>query len=151
MKTLGNFIWHIPFLGFVNAIIVYLLGLVLSATVIASPIGLGLLEYGIFLLWPSGNAMINKKSLGIEQNSAWEKYSKFIMVLYFPIGLALFLIALVQVLALFTSIIGIPVAMVLFKSLGVYLNPIDKKCVHQDVADALANRKAKDAVTAALN
>ena len=151
MRTLGNILWHIPFLGFVSAITVYLLGLILTATVVASPIGLGLLEFGIFLLWPFGNAMVNKKSLDIEQNSAWETYSKFVMILYFPIGLALFVITICQVIVLFLSIIGIPVALVIARSLGTYFNPINKKCVHHAVAEALANRKAKDAMTAALN
>jgi len=63
MKTLGNILWHIPFLGFINAIFVYVIGLILTATVIAAPIGLGLMEFGKFLFWPFGHAMISKKEL----------------------------------------------------------------------------------------
>ena len=61
MKTLGNILWHIPFFGFVSAILVYLLGLLLTILVVTAPIGLGLMELGKFLFWPFGNAMISKK------------------------------------------------------------------------------------------
>lgn len=129
MKTLGNIIWHIPFLGFVNAILVYLLGLILTATVVAAPVGLGLMEYGKFLFWPFGNKMIDKKHLDVDQNAVWETYSAIIMVVYFPFGLILAILAIIQVVGLFLSIIGIPAALVVAKSLGTYLNPVNKKCV----------------------
>ncbi|MCW5775741.1 MAG: YccF domain-containing protein [Phycisphaeraceae bacterium] len=41
MRTLGNILWHFPFFGFVNAIIVYFFGLLLTITVVAAPIGSG--------------------------------------------------------------------------------------------------------------
>ena len=34
---------------------------------IAAPIGVGLMEFGKFLFWPFGNAMISKKELSVEQ------------------------------------------------------------------------------------
>lgn len=146
MRTLGNIIWHIPFLGFVNAMIVYLLGLILTATVIAAPIGLGLMEYGKFLFWPFGHAMISKKELNVEQNQAWKTYSTIVMVLYFPFGLLLAILATFQVVGLFISLIGIPAALVIAKSLGTYLNPVNKKCVHYAVADELERKKAQEAI-----
>jgi len=141
MKTLGNILWHIPFLGFINAIVVYLFGLFLTVTVIASPIGLGLMEYGKFLLLPFGNAMVSKSELNVEQNPAWKTYSTIIMILYLPFGLIFTVIAIFQVAALFMTIIGIPVALVIAKSLGTYLNPVNKKCVHSAVVDELERRK----------
>jgi uncharacterized membrane protein YccF (DUF307 family) len=143
MKTLGNILWHFPFFGFVNAIVVYLLGLILTATVIAAPIGLGLIEFGKFLFAPFGHAMISKSDLNVEQNSAWKAYSTIVMIIYFPFGLILALLAVFQVAALFITIFGIPVALVVAKSLGTYLNPVNKKCVHSAVVDELESRKAK--------
>jgi uncharacterized membrane protein YccF (DUF307 family) len=35
------------------------------------------------------------------------------------------------------SIVGIPVALVLAKSVGTYFNPVNKKCVPQEVADEI--------------
>lgn len=143
MKTLGNILWHFPFFGFVNATVVYLLGLILTATVIAAPIGLGLMEFGKFLFAPFGHAMISKSDLNVEQNPAWKTYSTIVMIIYFPFGLMLALLAVFQVAALFITIIGIPVALVVAKSLGTYLNPVNKKCVHSAVVDELESRKAK--------
>jgi len=149
MKTLGNILWHIPFLGFVNAIVVYVLGLILTATVIAAPIGLGLMEFGKFLFWPFGNAMISKKELNAEQNPAWKTYSTIVMVLYFPFGLILAIFAVFQVVGLFISLIGIPAALVVAKSLGTYLNPVNKKCMSSAVADEIERKKAQEAVSKA--
>ncbi len=149
MKTLGNILWHIPFLGFVNAIVVYVLGLLLTVTVVAAPIGLGLMEFGKFLFWPFGNAMISKKELNVEQSKAWKTYSTIVMVLYFPFGLILAVLGAFQVAGLFISLVGIPAALVVAKSLGTYLNPVNKKCVHSAVADELEKKKAQEAISKA--
>ena len=143
MKTLGNIIWHFPFLGFVNAILVYLFGLILTGTVVAAPIGLGLMEYGKFLFWPFGHQMVDKKDLNIQQNKAWKAYSTIVMILYYPFGLVMALFAIVQVVGLFMSLVGIPAALVIAKSLGTYLNPVNKKCVHSAVADEIDKKKAE--------
>jgi uncharacterized membrane protein YccF (DUF307 family) len=142
MKTLGNILWYFPFLGFIDAIAVYLLGLILTATVIAAPIGLGLMEFGKFLFAPFGHAMVSKSDLNIEQNQLWKAYSTIIMFIYLPFGLILAALAVVQVFFLFISIIGIPVALVVAKSLGTFLNPVNKKCVRSAVADALRGKAA---------
>jgi len=146
MKILGNILWHIPFLGFISAIIVYVLGIILTATVVAAPIGLGLMEFGKFLFRPFGYAMVSKKEMNIEQNPAWKTYSTIVMVLYFPFGLILAIFAVFQVVGLFISLIGIPAALVVAKSLGTYLNPVNKKCVNSAVADELERRKAQEAI-----
>lgn len=146
MKTLGNIIWHFPFFGFITATLVYLFGLLLTITVIAAPIGLGLMELGKFLFWPFGNAMVSKNDLNIEQNKAWKAYSTVVMIIYFPFGLIFTIISVFQVIGLFISIIGIPAAMVVAKSLGTYLNPVNKKCVHSAVNEELERRKTQSQI-----
>ncbi len=143
MKTLGNILWHFPFFGFVSAILVYLLGLIFTVTVVAAPIGLGLMEYGKFLFAPFGHEMISKSDLNVKQNLLWKAYSSLVMLIYFPLGLMLALIAVFQIVAQFVTIINIPVALVIAKSLGTYLNPVNKICVHSAVAEDIERRKAK--------
>ncbi len=143
MKTFANILWHFPFFGFINAISVYILGLILTATVVAAPIGLGLMEYGKFLFAPFGHAMVNKSELNVQQNKAWKTYSTVIMILYLPCGIFLAMVAVVQVGLLFMTIIGIPIALVLAKSIGTYFNPVNKKCVHQAVSNELESRKGQ--------
>lgn len=151
MKTLGNILWHFPFFGFVSAIFVYVLGLILTATVIAAPIGLGLMEFGRFLFLPFGHAMVNKSTLNIEQNRAWKTYSTIVMILYFPIGVVMSVVLAIQVAALFISIVGIPAAIVLARSLATCFNPVNKKCVSQAVADEFDKRKAEAEVRRYVN
>jgi uncharacterized membrane protein YccF (DUF307 family) len=143
VKTLGNILWHFPFFGFISAAIVYLWGLLFTATVVAAPVGLGLMEFGKFLFAPFGHAMISKADLNIEQNKAWKTYSTIVTILWFPVGLFFASIAILQVFFLCMTIVGIPVALVIAKSLGTYFNPVNKKCVNSAVATELERRKGQ--------
>jgi uncharacterized membrane protein YccF (DUF307 family) len=73
MRTLGNILWHFPFLGFLSAIFTMLLGLILTRTVMGAPIGLGLMEYGKFLFARFTHAMVSKLQLNVPQkeNILW--------------------------------------------------------------------------------
>ena len=146
MRLFANIIWHFPFFGFVSATLVYLLGLLLTLTVIAAPIGLGLMELGKLLFAPFGKTMIKAGDLNIQQNKAWKAYSTIIMVLYLPFGILLAIMAILQIGMLFLTIIGIPVAIVVAKSLTTYLNPVGKKCVSSAVATELERKKAEQFV-----
>jgi uncharacterized membrane protein YccF (DUF307 family) len=146
MRNLGNILWHFPFFGFVTATFTWLLGGLLTLTVIAAPVGLGLMEYGKLLFWPFGNAMVSKSQLNTEQNKAWKTYSTIVTILYFPFGLFFTICAIFQVIALCLSIIGIPAAMVIAKSLSTFLNPVNKKCVPSAVVGELERRKAHEQV-----
>jgi len=147
MRLLGNILWHIPFLGFVDAIIVYLLGLLLTITVVAAPLGLGLMEYGKFLFAPFSYAMISKSDLNIEQNALWQGYSFIIMLIYLPVGLILAIVGIFQAIGLALTIVGIPVALVVVKSLGTYLNPVNKKCVPVSVVEEIDRKRAQDEIS----
>lgn len=142
MRTLGNILWHFPFFGFLTAAFYWLLGLLLTLLILPAPIGLGLMEFGKFLLAPFGHAMVSKKELKVEQNPAWQAYSTVIMILYLPFGLVFVVLNAIQVFLFCWSIVGIPVALVIAKSLGTVLNPVDKLCVPSAVADELVRRKA---------
>jgi uncharacterized membrane protein YccF (DUF307 family) len=146
MKTLANVLWHIPFLGFISASLTYLLGILLTLTVVASPIGLGLMEFGKFLFFPFGNAMVSGSILGKKQNVIWKTYSTIIMILYFPLGIILTIIGILQIIGLCITIIGIPLALVVAKSLGTYLNPVNKKCLNNYVIDVIQIKNAQNYV-----
>ncbi len=63
MRTLGNILWHVPFLGFLSALATFLLGGLLVITIIGAPIGLGLIQLSEFLLTPFSKSMIDKEDL----------------------------------------------------------------------------------------
>lgn len=143
MRALGNVLWHFPFFGFVIAAVTYLLGLLLTITVIAAPIGLGVMELGKFMFLPFGRALVKKSDIVESRSIAWQTYSTVIMILYLPFGVLLSVVAALQVIGLCITIIGIPVGIVVAKSIGTYFNPVGKKCVSQAVADELERRKAQ--------
>ncbi len=142
MRTLGNIIWHFPFLGFIDAFLTFLIGGLLVITIVGSPIGLGLIQLSKFLLTPFSASMIDKHDLKPDQNKLWRAYGCIVRVIYFPIGLILALIVICKIVGLFISIIGIPVALVLAKSLGTFFNPVNKVCVPVEVREEVNRRKA---------
>lgn len=132
MRTLANIIWHIPFLGFVTAFWTFIVGGILTLTIVAAPIGLGLIQLSQFLLTPFSRKMVSRNTLNRRQNRLWQAYGIIVSILYFPIGLVLAIITICQIVGLFFSIVGIPVAIVLAKSLGTFFSPVNKVCVPQN-------------------
>lgn len=126
-----------------TAFATFIIGGLFTITVIGAPIGLGLIQLSKFLLTPFSSAMISRDDLQVEQNKAWKYFSLVIRILYFPFGLILATINIIQVGLLFISIVGIPVAMVLAKSVGTYFNPVNKKCVPMAVKEELDQRRAR--------
>jgi uncharacterized membrane protein YccF (DUF307 family) len=146
MRTVGNILWHFPFFGFLVAAVTFLVGVIFVATVVAAPLGLGLIEFSKFLMAPFSYAMVTKKDLEIEQNKAWEAWSLVITILYFPLGLIAVAFNVIRIAMLCLTIIGIPIAIVAAKSLGTYLNPVNKKCVPVAVALELDRRRDRAVV-----
>lgn len=146
MRTLANILWHIPFLGFLSALATFLIGILLVLTVVAAPIGLGLIQLSKFLLTPFSSEMINKKDVKANQNKLWLAYGFIVRILYFPIGLVLTVVTVFQIVGLFISIIGIPIAIVLAKSLGTYFNPVNKISVPRTVASEVSKQKAQNII-----
>ena len=134
---------YFPFFGFLTAGFVYIIGLLFTLTVVAAPIGLGLMELGKFLFKPFGSQMIDKKGVKKESNPKWEKYSKIIMILWLPIGIILSIVSALQAIFLAFTIIGIPVAVVIAKSIPTYFNPVNKICVSSIMAEEIERAKVQ--------
>lgn len=63
MRTLANILWHVPFMGFLNALGTFLIGGLFVITLVGAPIGLGLIQLSRFLLTPFSSAMVSKRDL----------------------------------------------------------------------------------------
>jgi uncharacterized membrane protein YccF (DUF307 family) len=148
MRTLGNIIWHFPLFGFVTAFFTFLVGGFFVLTVVGAPIGLGLIQHAKFLLSPFSNRMISDSKIGKNKSTLWTVMSIIAFIIYFPFGLMVTLVTVVQIMILFISIIGIPVAIVLAKSISTYFNPINKICVSVEMAEEIAKREAVKKVDA---
>lgn len=93
MHIVANIIWLVPFLGVFIALLTFLLGSFLTLLVIPAPIGLGLIQLAKFELAPFSYEMINKKNLHAPKNTVWNTFSTIIMIMYFPLGLFIALVA----------------------------------------------------------
>lgn len=151
MRTLGNILWHIPFLGFLSAFATFIIGGLLVISIIGAPLGLGLIQLSKFLLTPFSSSMISKKDLKADQNKLWQTFGIIVRILYFPFGLLLAIVTVFQIVGLFITIVGIPVAIILAKSLGTYFNPVNKISVSRAVADEVAKRNAEEYVNKKMN
>lgn len=141
MRTLGNILWHFPFLGFMSALFTFIFGSLLTVLVIPAPIGLGLIQLSKFMLAPFSYSMVSKGDLQVAQNKYWKLYSTIIMILYLPFGCILAILTAIQVGFLFLTIVGIPVALAMSKALGTYCNPVGKVCVPRLVGSAIERKK----------
>ena len=146
MRTLANILWHFPFFGFLSSLFSFILGGILVISVIGAPIGLGLIQHSKFLLSPFSSAMISDSKINKDKNPLWKSFGIIIQILYFPLGLTLAFITIIQIALLFITIVGIPVALVLSKSLSTYFNPVNKICVPVGVRDELEKERAKEIV-----
>lgn len=145
MRTLGNIIWHIPFLGFLFSLAYALGGLFFCITIIGIPIGLGWLQFSLYLLSPFSKAMVSREDLdlltGESQSGGMQAFSTIVRILYFPFGLFATIGALCTIIGEFISIIGIPCGIVWAKSLSTIFNPVNKVCVPRAVAMEIERRK----------
>ncbi len=145
MKTLGNILWYFPFFGFLNAIVVWIVAGLWAVTIVGLPIAKGLFEFGKFLLKPFGNEMIAMEKAG-DAGAAklWNTWGKVLGIVWIVcFGWWMAIIAVFQIAGLFISIVGIPVAIVMAKSIGVYINPVGKTCVPSLLKEEIERAKIR--------
>lgn len=148
MRTLGNILWWFPCFGFINAIFCFLLGGILIATGIGAPLGCGVIQLGKFYFAPFSRAMVTEKALkqNLQHSGVWNALSTFVFIIYIPFGLLICAISIIQIIALCVTIVFIPLAVVLAKSLPTFLNPIGKVCVSTGIRDIIENQAAQKAL-----
>lgn len=148
MRTLGNIIWHIPYLGFLWALIYAIVGLFWCITIIGIPLGLGLLQISLFMLAPFNKRLVARKDLemitGETQGNVIKGWFLIVRILYFPFGLLAAISAILSICIEFVTIVGIPCALVYSKALGAIFNPVNKRCVPISVAEEIERLKSQN-------
>ena len=144
MRALATVLWHFPFFGFLRALIVFVIGMILTLTVVAAPIGLGWIQYSRFLLSPFSNEMVDTGAIGREQNPYWRVYGTIVWILYLPLGIIACITGVIATILMAISIIGIPCAIVEAKSLGFYLKPVGRVCVPAGLSDEIRRRQIEE-------
>lgn len=143
LRVIANIIWHFPFFGFISALITFLIGLLFVALVVTAPIGFGLIQYSKFLLLPFSYTMVKKSDVSNEEeNPVFQTYGTILKILYiFLFGWWLTIIVICQMIGCFLTILGIPVGVVLAKSLDTILQPVGKICAPVGVAAQVQAQK----------
>lgn len=121
MRTLLNLIWL--FLGgFWLAVGYAVAGLICCVLVITIPFGIAAFRIAGFVLWPFGRTIVDRPTAGagsVIGNIIWLIFAGF----WLAIG------HLITGLALFVTIIGIPLALGNFKLIPISLMPLGKQIV----------------------
>jgi len=119
MKTLGNIVWVI-FGGFIVALVYYVVGLFMCATIIGIPFGVQLFKFGTFTLWPFGHEIVDRPNepsvLSVVMDVIW------IACGWWEIALGHLFFGC----ALCVTIIGIPLGLQHFKMIVPALLPFGK-------------------------
>lgn len=95
--------------------------------------------------------MISGSKQSKEKTVVWIILSVIAFIIYLPIGIFTSVIIIIQIILSCISIIGIPIAVILSKSLSTYFNPINKICVSKSVAQEIEKRAASGKVDAMMN
>ncbi len=145
MRTLGNILWWFPCFGFINSILCFICGGILILTVVGAPLGYGVVQLGKFYLAPFTQAMVSEKSLkaNVNHSEAWNTLSTVTFILYIPFGILVCAISILQMIGLCVTIVLIPLAVPIAKSLSTFFNPIGKICVSSKVKDVMDTQEAQ--------
>lgn len=154
MRTLGNLIWHFPFMGFLVSGYFFILGCILCITIIGAPLGTGFFKISKMLLWPFGNCIVRNGQYGLELaknspdknrgKSLYRKYTAVFRIIWFPFGILTSGLAIVLAIVNAITIINIPIALILIDIAKVSFNPTDVHVVDIDLINAAKSRQAKN-------
>lgn len=146
MRILGNIIWHIPYCGWIAALVYALIGCLFCVTIVGIPLGMGLFQISSMMLAPFSRGVVNRSDIEYvteEKQSIFMKIWRIIIrILYFPFGLFMAAQIILFVVVQFMTIIGIPCAIAYAKCVGLVFNPVGKICVPRSVAEEIERRKA---------
>lgn len=128
MRTLLNLIWLV-LAGFWLAVGYVIAGMICCILIITIPFGIASFRIAGYALWPFGRTVVDRRSAGagsVIGNVIWLIFA----------GWWLALGHLVTGIALFVTIIGIPLALANFKMIPISLLPLGKDIVPSDQAFA---------------
>lgn len=146
MKTFLTIVWHFPFLGFLQAIGHFLLGISLICTLIYIPVGLGHLQIGIFLFSPFDSELVSRSDFkyidpNYNPSGGMAAFNMLNRILYFIPSIFITLGYLLATLLYFICIITIPCGLVYSKIITSIFNPINKVCVSKEKAEQIKAAK----------
>ena len=141
MRTLGNILWHFPCFGFLAALNYFILGTILTLTVVGTPLGIGFIKIAKYLLWPFGKVVVREGDYGLklsnskptQMSDAYKKFEFIFRILWFPFGAFASASILFFAVACACTIINFPIALLLIEVAKVTWNPVNIHIVDVDL------------------
>ena len=146
MSFIANLLWFLLG-GWAWGLIMALGGALWCITIVGIPFGLASFRLAAFIFFPFGKELVDARDWGEQRITGTGLMSFFWIVFYgwwTAVGLGL------TGLACFCTIVGIPFGLAYFKIASAAFNPLGKRIVTVDVANAIRARKANAALDAKL-
>ena len=143
---LFNVVWFV-FFGWLNVLLIIILSGIMAITIIGYPLAKSLLQFAKLSAFPFGKEVIRETELKGKGNvSSVRKIGGIIAnIIWFPLGLFMTIIYFLLGIIMFLTIIGIPIGIVYVRMGKFILMPIGAKVVtkKQAFASAVVNEMEK--------
>lgn len=147
MRLIGNFLWFILG-GVLMGILWWIMGLICFISIIGIPWAKACFVIGEFTFFPFGKEAISREELHQAKDigtSGFGVIGNIIWFLFF--GLWLAIAHIINAIACFITIIGIPFGIQHLKLAGIALFPIGQTIVDKEVAAEVRMQNAKEKVS----
>ena len=147
MRLIGNFLWFILG-GVFMGINWWIMGLICFISIIDIPWGKACFVIGQFTFFPFGKEAIRREELHLAKDIGTSGFGVIGNIIWFLLfGLWLAIAHIMNAIACFITIIGIPFGIQHLKLAGIALFPIGQTIVDKEVAAEVRMQNAKEKVS----
>ena len=147
MRLIGNFLWFILG-GVLMGILWWIMGLICFISIIGIPWAKACFVIGQFTFFPFGKEAISREELHLAKDTGTSGFGVIGNIIWFLLfGLWLAIAHIMNAIACFITIIGIPFGIQHLKLAGIALFPIGQTIVDKEVAAEVRMQNAKEKVS----
>ncbi|QKE29831.1 YccF family membrane protein (DUF307 domain) [Arcobacter acticola] len=147
MRLIGNFLWFILG-GVLMGILWWIMGLICFISIIGIPWAKACFVIGQFTFFPFGKEAISREELHQAKDIGTSGFGVIGNIIWFLLfGLWLAIAHIMNAIACFITIIGIPFGIQHLKLAGIALFPIGQTIVDKEVAAEVRMQNAKEKVS----
>ena len=147
MRLIGNFLWFILG-GVLMGILWWIMGLICFISIIGIPWAKACFVIGQFTFFPFGKEAISREELHQAKDIGTSGFGVIGNIIWFLLfGLWLAIAHIINAIACFITIIGIPFGIQHLKLAGIALFPIGQTIVDKEVAAEVRMQNAKEKVS----
>jgi uncharacterized membrane protein YccF (DUF307 family) len=147
MRLIGNFLWFILG-GVLMGILWWIMGLICFISIIGIPWAKACFVIGEFTFFPFGKEAISREELHQAKDIGTSGFGVIGNIIWFLLfGLWLAIAHIMNAIACFITIIGIPFGIQHLKLAGIALFPIGQTIVDKEVAAEVRMQNAKEKVS----